>query len=102
MKPMAGIISIRLSYVKDSGKTCLSETIRTYTRSAMKESAMIRNFLATLRQRHALRQSIGSLLRRADDHLLEDIGLTRCEVQSLIAGSARALPISGNFAPFYA
>lgn len=63
---------------------------------------MIRNILATLRQRHALRQSIGSLLRRADDHLLEDIGLTRCEVQALIAGSAAALPKSGNFAPFYA
>jgi uncharacterized protein YjiS (DUF1127 family) len=65
----------------------------------MKESAMI---LATLRQRHALRQSIGSLLRRSDDHLLEDIGLTRCEVQSLIADSAPAQPKSGYFAPFHA
>ncbi|MDB5661002.1 MAG: hypothetical protein JWS10_3617 [Cypionkella sp.] len=63
---------------------------------------MIRNILATLRQRHALRQSIASLLRRADDHLLEDIGLTRCEVRALIAGSAAALPKAGNFAPFYA
>ena len=63
---------------------------------------MIRNILATLRQRHALRQSIGSLLRRADDHLLEDIGLTRSEVQALIAGSAPAQPKSGHFAPFHA
>ena len=44
--------------------------------------------LATLRQRHALRQSIGGLLRRADDHLLEDIGLTRNELRALIAASA--------------
>jgi len=63
---------------------------------------MIRSILATLRQRHALRKSIGSLLRRADDHLLEDIGLTRCEVQSLIADSAPAQPKSGYFAPFHA
>ena len=63
---------------------------------------MIRNILATLRQRHALRQSIGSLLRRADDHLLEDIGLTRNEVRALIAGSAPAQPKFGNFAPFHA
>ncbi|MEO5614527.1 MAG: DUF1127 domain-containing protein [Cypionkella sp.] len=63
---------------------------------------MIRSILATLRQRHALRQSIGSLLRRADDHLLEDIGLTRCEAQALIASSAPAQPQSGNFVPFYA
>ena len=102
MKPMADIISIRLSYVKHSGKTGLSETKPSDQNRTMKESAMIRSTLATLRQRHALRQSIGSLLRRADDHLLEDIGLTRCEVQALIAGSAPAQPKSGYFAPFHA
>lgn len=45
---------------------------------------MFTEFLATLRQRHALRQSVGALLRRADDHLLDDIGLTRCDIERLI------------------
>jgi len=51
---------------------------------------MFHSILATLRQRHALRQSITDLLARADDHLLEDIGLTRGEVRALI--SARTAP----------
>ena len=38
---------------------------------------MLKSLFAQLRQRLALRASIGGLLARYDDHLLEDIGLTR-------------------------
>jgi uncharacterized protein YjiS (DUF1127 family) len=43
----------------------------------VKEKAMLKSLFAQLRQRMALRASIGGLLARHDDHLLEDIGLTR-------------------------
>ena len=88
---------MRLSYVNDSGKTALSETIR-----PMKESAMIRSILANLRQRHALRQSVNGLLRRADDHLLEDIGLTRAEMESLLAARLPRQAKSEVYAVLYA
>ncbi|GLS85648.1 hypothetical protein GCM10010873_06210 [Cypionkella aquatica] len=63
---------------------------------------MIRFILANLRQRHALRQSISGLLRRADDHLLEDIGLTRAEVQALIAAPLQPQPRFDVYAPLHA
>ena len=88
---------MRLSYVNDSGKTALSETIR-----PMKESAMIRSILANLRQRRALRQSVNGLLRRADDHLLEDIGLTRNEVRALITTSTAPRQMFETYAPLHA
>ncbi len=50
---------------------------------------MFTQFLATLRQRHALRQSVGTLLRRADEHLLDDIGLTRDEISRMIDAPAQ-------------
>lgn len=63
---------------------------------------MIRSILATLRQHHALRQSINSLLRRADDHLLEDIGLTRNEVRALISTSTTPQQMFEVYAPLHA
>lgn len=62
---------------------------------------MIRSILTTLRQRHALRQSINGLLRRADDHLLEDIGLTRNEVRALITTSTAPRRMSETYAPLH-
>ncbi|MES2436050.1 MAG: hypothetical protein V4586_19730 [Pseudomonadota bacterium] len=62
---------------------------------------MIRSILATLRQQYALRQSINGLLHRADDHLLEDIGLTRNEVRALIAPTV-APQMFDAYAPLHA
>ncbi len=50
---------------------------------------MFTQFLATLRQRSALQSSMTSLLRRADEHLLDDIGLTRHDIVSMIDAPAR-------------
>ncbi len=46
------------------------------------------------RIRHTLqkRQSLGDLLLRADDHLLDDIGLTRAEVEAMIWQDETAPP----------
>ena len=63
---------------------------------------MIRSILAHLRQRHALRQSVTGLLRRADDHLLEDIGMTRAEMQSLLATRLPRQAKSEVYAVLYA
>lgn len=63
---------------------------------------MIRSILASLRQQYALRQSINGLLRRADDHLLEDIGLTRTEVRALITPSAAPQQMFEVYAPLHA
>lgn len=52
---------------------------------------MFHTLIARLRQRHELRRSIGGLLRRADNHLLDDIGLSRDELALLIAGSSAPL-----------
>lgn len=51
---------------------------------------MFISFLATLRQRRALQGSMGALLRRSDEHLLEDIGLTRHDIATMIASPVRA------------
>lgn len=51
---------------------------------------MFINFLATLRQRHAVRSSMGSLLRRSDEHLLDDIGLSRHDVLMMIEAPAHS------------
>ena len=63
---------------------------------------MFHSILATLRQRHALRQSINGLLRRADDHLLEDIGLTRNEVRALITTRMAPQQMFEAYAPLHA
>jgi uncharacterized protein YjiS (DUF1127 family) len=45
-------------------------------------------FLTLIRRvqaRRHLRQSMGDLLSRSDDHLLEDIGLTRYQAEQLVA-----------------
>lgn len=49
-------------------------------RSAKKESAMIKALFATLRPA----ASIATLLTRADDHFLDDIGLTRFDVEQML------------------
>ena len=50
---------------------------------------MSENFLLNLiRRAHVrwhLRRSVGSLLSREDDHLLNDIGLTRYQAERLVA-----------------
>lgn len=46
---------------------------------------LIRNF----RQRRMVQRSMGQMLRRADDRLLDDIGLTRHDLEALI-DNARA------------
>lgn len=45
---------------------------------------MILSLVQKFRTRRQLAGSIGPLLRRADDHLLEDIGLTRAEADALL------------------
>ena len=63
---------------------------------------MFHSILANLRQRRALRQSVNGLLRRADDHLLEDIGLTRNEVRALITTSTAPRQMFETYAPLHA
>lgn len=43
-------------------------------------------FIHTLRQQYHLRQTLVQLQRRADDRLLEDIGLTRADLANLAHG----------------
>jgi uncharacterized protein YjiS (DUF1127 family) len=69
---------MRLCYVNRSGKTALSTA---------KESAMFIQIITQLRQILETRRSIGDLLARADDHLLEDIGLTRGDAVALMVGT---------------
>jgi uncharacterized protein YjiS (DUF1127 family) len=47
-------------------------------------------------QRHQAQQSIGSLLARRDDHLLDDIGLTRDTAAGLIADPPATDPFHGQ------
>lgn len=49
---------------------------------------MFISFLTHLRQRNALQSSMGSLLRRSDEHLLDDIGLSRHDVLMMIEAPA--------------
>lgn len=46
---------------------------------------MFLSLFRTLRQRHALKQTLAALQRRADDRLLEDIGLTRDDLCALMS-----------------
>jgi uncharacterized protein YjiS (DUF1127 family) len=71
---MSGIISIRLSYVKRSDKTARST----------KEATMFLSLFQTLRQQYQLKQTLVALQRRADDRLLDDIGLTRDDLMKLM------------------
>ena len=47
------------------------------------------NYLSTLFRRSAERRAYSDLMK-LDDHLLRDIGLTRSDLQSMMAGSRRA------------
>jgi uncharacterized protein YjiS (DUF1127 family) len=38
------------------------------------------------RDHHAARRSLARLLAKPDDHLIHDIGLTRTEVEAMLAG----------------
>jgi hypothetical protein len=49
---------------------------------------MLKFLLTTLRRRTALHRSLGPLLARKDDHLLDDIGLTRHDVRCLLQSPA--------------
>ena len=69
---------MRLSYVNRSGKTLATTA---------KESAMFMHLIAQLRQMIETRRSIGTLLARADDRLLDDIGLTRGDAVALMVGT---------------
>jgi uncharacterized protein YjiS (DUF1127 family) len=51
---------------------------------------MLKSLLSTLQLRLQLRRSLAPLLARKDDHLLDDIGLTRHEVERLIASATPA------------
>jgi uncharacterized protein YjiS (DUF1127 family) len=80
---MAHIIPIRLSYVN-------GRRISLAQHQAEKEPAMpALTYILTLIRRIAVqwqvRQSLGPVLARADDHLLDDIGLTRHAAERLIA-----------------
>jgi hypothetical protein len=55
-------------------------------RSAEKESAMIKALFAHQRP------AIAALLARADDHFLDDIGLTRFDVECLLREGTPAQP----------
>ena len=45
---------------------------------------MFMTLIQNFRQRRMVQRSMGQLLSRADDHLLDDIGLTRQDLESLI------------------
>lgn len=45
---------------------------------------MFQTLFARYRQRKALEKSLGWLLRRADDRYLDDIGLTRHDVERML------------------
>jgi uncharacterized protein YjiS (DUF1127 family) len=53
---------------------------------------MLKSLLSTLRLRIQLRRSLGPLLARKDDHLLDDIGLTRHEAERLLQSPAPDQP----------
>jgi hypothetical protein len=57
---------------------CQAKRQKRVNRSAEKESAMIKALFA------AKRPTLATLLARADDHLLDDIGLTRFDVETLL------------------
>jgi uncharacterized protein YjiS (DUF1127 family) len=64
--------------------------------STMKEITMPANLFLTLFQRAQsrwhLRHSIGELLSHSDDHLLDDIGLTRHQAERLVAEGSPDIP----------
>jgi uncharacterized protein YjiS (DUF1127 family) len=72
---MPDMNTVRLPYVNGSGKTTIFP----------KEAIMILSLYRSIVRRYLLQQSLGALLRRADDHLLDDIGLTREDVRLLLA-----------------
>ena len=45
---------------------------------------MILSFFNSLRQQYQLKQTLGALQARADDRLLDDIGLTRDDLTTLM------------------
>lgn len=51
---------------------------------------MILSLIRTFRARRQVQRSIGQLLQRADDHFLDDIGLTRDEVAALLRDPPQA------------
>ena len=57
---------------------------------------MILSLFQTLRQHYQLRRTLGALQNRADDRLLDDIGLTRDDLETLMhnppKAEARAVP----------
>ncbi len=59
---------------------------------------MLKSLLSTLHLRTQLLRSLGPLLSRYDDHLLEDIGLTRHQAKRLLH-SAAAQPDIGRLVP---
>jgi uncharacterized protein YjiS (DUF1127 family) len=78
---------IRLSYV-NARRISLSTT-QPAKESAMPAPTVILSLVLTLIRdlaaRRQLRQSLGPVLARPDDHLLDDIGLTRHDAARLIA-----------------
>jgi len=50
---------------------------------------MILSLIRKLHQRRQRMQSIGGLLLRADDHLLDDIGLTRDDLHDMLQGDSQ-------------
>jgi len=53
---------------------------------------MFLSFIQTLRQQYQLKQTLVALQRRADDRLLEDIGLTRDDLNTLMSSPPPARP----------
>jgi uncharacterized protein YjiS (DUF1127 family) len=53
---------------------------------------MLKSLFATLRLQLHLRRSLGPLLAREDDRLLDDIGLTRYDAERLIATASADQP----------
>jgi uncharacterized protein YjiS (DUF1127 family) len=69
---------MRLFYVNRSGNTLTTTA---------KESAMFTEVIHQLRQMIETRRSMGELLARADERLLDDIGLTRGDAVALMVGT---------------
>ena len=56
---------------------------------------LLMRLLDAIGQRHRRRTTIRQL-SRLNDHLLQDIGIHRHEIQSVVHQSAKSLPVSDN------
>lgn len=57
------------------------------------------SYLNAVLNRFWAKRSIGALLKRVDDHLLTDIGVTRADLRALLDGMSASQMETGRIAP---